>query len=86
MNKTPFFNDLNLYMLDTKAWMQVKYTDPSERLDYVGNHCLAVISDGDNWERMVMFGGICNYPSVDIADVKSTLSHNTILIQTHKNH
>jgi|688.fasta_scaffold294588_2 hypothetical protein len=72
-------------MLETKTWMAVKYTDPSERLDYVGNHCLAVVSDSDSFERMVMFGGICNYPSADVADVKSSLSNNTVLIQTHKN-
>jgi hypothetical protein len=72
-------------MLETKTWMAVKYTDPSERLDYIGNHCLAVVSDSDSFERMVMFGGICNYPSADVADVKSSLSNNTVLIQTHKN-
>lgn len=84
VNKTPFFNDLWLLSLDNKSWLQVKYTDPSEKLDFVGNHCLAVVTDGDNYERVVMFGGIYNYPSEEVSEVKSFLSNHTVLMQMYK--
>lgn len=84
VNKTPFFNDMFLFNLESKSWCNVKYTDPSERIDFVGNHCLAVVTDGDNFERMVMFGGINNFPCEEVSEVKSFLSNNTVLMQMYK--
>lgn len=84
-NKTPFLNDIHLFNLENRTWYQVKYTDPSEQLSYLGNHCLTVMSDGDNFERIVVFGGIYNIPSEDVADVKSYLSNATHILQMYKN-
>ena len=84
-NKTPFLNDLHLFNLENRTWYQVKYTDPSEQLSYLGNHSLAVLSDGDNYERIVVFGGIYNIPHEDVADVKSYLSNATHIMQMYKN-
>lgn len=77
-------NDIHLFNLENRTWYQVKYTDPSEQLSYLGNHCLAVMSDGDNYERIVVFGGIYNLPSEKVADVKSVLSNTTLVMQTYK--
>lgn len=59
-NMTPFLDDLILFLLDQKVWLNVKYSVASERIDYVGNHCISVISDSENFEKIVLFGGITN--------------------------
>ena len=65
-NKTRFFNDLTLFLLDQKVWLEVKYTVASERLDYVGNHCLGIVCDHEDYEKVLIFGGITNNPCQDI--------------------
>lgn len=60
VNITPLLNDLHLYLLDQKVWINVKYSFNSDRMDFVGNHAMSVITDGDNYERVLIFGGICN--------------------------
>ena len=57
-NITPLLNDLHLFLLDQKVWIQVKYSFNSDRMDYIGNHCMSVISDGETYERVLIFGGI----------------------------
>jgi hypothetical protein len=43
-------------------------------MDYIGNHCMSVITDGESYERVLLFGGISN----TIGDGKNTLlSGNT---------
>ena len=43
-------------------------------MDYIGNHCMSVITDGESYERVLLFGGISN----TVGDVKSSrFSGNT---------
>ena len=84
VNKTPFLNDIHLFNLDNRTWYQVKYTEGSERMDYMGNHCLAVFSDGDNYERIVLYGGLYNIPHKNVSEVKSFLSNQTLIMTTWK--
>ena len=55
---TPFLNDIHLFLLDQKAWVKVKYTPFSERLHRLGHHCHCVMSDGESYEKTLIFGGI----------------------------
>eukprot|EP00352_Strombidinopsis_acuminata_P001150 CAMPEP_0176345998 /NCGR_PEP_ID=MMETSP0126-20121128/5893_1 /TAXON_ID=141414 ORGANISM="Strombidinopsis acuminatum, Strain SPMC142" /NCGR_SAMPLE_ID=MMETSP0126 /ASSEMBLY_ACC=CAM_ASM_000229 /LENGTH=99 /DNA_ID=CAMNT_0017693285 /DNA_START=784 /DNA_END=1083 /DNA_ORIENTATION=+ len=54
-----FLNDIHLFMLDQKVWLKVKYTPQSERIDYISNHCMSVISTGEDYESLIVFGGLC---------------------------
>ena len=42
-------------------------------MDFIGNHCMSVISDGENYERVLIFGGISN----TVADNKPTSGTTT---------
>lgn len=55
---TPFLNDIHLFLLDQKAWVSVKYTPTSERLYRLGNHSMATMSNGEQYEKTMVFGGI----------------------------
>ena len=55
---TPFLDDIHLFLLDQKAWVSVKYTPNSQRLYRLGNHCMATMSDFENFEKTIVFGGI----------------------------
>ena len=79
-NKTPFLNDLVLFLLDQKVWLNVKYSVASERIDYVGNHCLNVVTDNESYEKILLFGGISNQVGETVADLKSTISNRTFII------
>jgi len=61
VNITPLLNDLHLFLLDQKVWIRVKYSYNSDRIENVCNHCMSVISDGENYEKILVFGGISNY-------------------------
>jgi hypothetical protein len=58
-NITPMLNDLHLFLLDQKVWLQVKYSFDSERLSYVCNSSIAVISENQQ-DKIIIFGGIEN--------------------------
>lgn len=60
VNITPLLNDLHLFLLDQKVWIQVKYSWNSDKMDFIGNHCMTVLSDGQSYERVLLFGGISN--------------------------
>jgi hypothetical protein len=62
---TPFLNDIFLFLLDQKFWMQVKYSTGSDRIENVGNMCMTVITDGDDVEKILVFGGISNTVAED---------------------
>jgi len=36
-NGTPFLNDIHLFLLDQKFWLNVKHSISSDRIDYIGN-------------------------------------------------
>lgn len=59
-NITPFLSDLHLFLLDQKVWINVKYSEFSQRLDHICNASISVVSDNQNFERIVVFGGIQN--------------------------
>ena len=64
-NKTPFLNDLILFLLDQKVWLNVKYSVASCKLAFVGNHCMSVVSDDETYEKIMIFGGIQNQVTGD---------------------
>jgi hypothetical protein len=55
---TPFLDDIHLFLLDQKAWVNVKYSPFSKRLFRLGNHCMATMTDGEGFEKTIIFGGI----------------------------
>ena len=77
---TPFLNDLVLFMLDQKVWLNVKYSVNSERIEYMGNHCMSVVSDNESYEKILIFGGISNKVGASIEDIQSSLSNKAFLI------
>lgn len=83
VNSTPFLNDIFVFLLDQKFWLKVKSTQTAESVDYIGNHCMQVVTDGDTYEKIIVFGGISNRVSEDLDPdkVESFLSNTTYLIQ-----
>ena len=77
---TPFLNDLVLFMLDQKVWLNVKYSVNSERIAYMGNHCMGVVSDREAYEKILIFGGIANSVGERMEDIRSALSNKAFLI------
>jgi hypothetical protein len=59
-NITPLLNDLYLFMLDQKVWIKVKFSYNSDKLDFIGNHTVGVMTEGTQFERIIIFGGIQN--------------------------
>ena len=69
-----------LFLLDQKVWLNVKYSVASERIDYVGNHCLSVVTDNEAYEKVLLFGGISNQIGETVAELKSSISNHTFII------
>lgn len=84
VNHSPFLNDLVMFLLDQKVWLNVKYSVASERIDHIGNHTVSVISDGDGFEKIVIFGGITNQPGDTMEDLTSAISNKTFLINVNQ--
>ena len=59
-NVTPLLNDIHLFLLDQKVWIKVKFSFNADKLDFIGNHTMGVITDGDQFEKIIIFGGIQN--------------------------
>lgn len=57
---TPLLSDIHLFLLDQKVWIRVKHSYNSDRLDCIGNHTMGVITDNEQYEKIVIFGGIQN--------------------------
>ena len=55
---TPFLDDIHLFLLDQKAWVNVKYAPHSKFLYRLGNHCMATMTDAESFEKTIIFGGI----------------------------
>ena len=77
---TPFLNDLVLFLLDQKVWLNVKYSVNSERIDYMGNHAMGVVSDNEAYEKILIFGGISNQVGATIENIRSSLSNKAFLV------
>jgi len=57
---TPFLDDIHMFLLDQKSWITVKYTPFSEKLYRIGNHSMCTMTDAENFEKTIIFGGITN--------------------------
>jgi hypothetical protein len=57
---TPLLNDIHLFLLDQKVWIKIKFSFNSDKLDNIGNHTMGVITDSENYEKIIIFGGIQN--------------------------
>ena len=77
---TPFLSDLVLFMLDQKVWLNVKYSVNSDRIAHVGNHAMGVVTDNENYEKILIFGGIANEVGGSFEEIKSSLSNQAFLI------
>ena len=71
---------MTLFLLDQKVWLNVKYSVASERMDHIGNHCLGVVCDNENYEKVLIFGGIKNKVAEDVSEVTSHLSNSAYVI------
>lgn len=65
-NVTPLLNDIFLFLLDQKVWIKVKFSFNSNKLDFIGNHTMGVLTDGDSFEKIIIFGGIQNVVKDDV--------------------
>ena len=84
-NTTPFLNDLVLFLLDQKVWLNVKQSVASEKLAFVGNHCMSVVSDNETYERILLFGGIQNQVTGDsVETIQSSLSNQAFLVSLNQ--
>ena len=57
----PFLDDMYLFLLDQKSWINVKYVPSSQRICYIGNHAATVATDHETFEKVIIFGGITNH-------------------------
>lgn len=61
-------------------WIRIKHSYNSDQMDYVGNHTMGVICDGDTNEKIIIFGGIQNHVEAPLApqsDSESTSGEKT---------
>ena len=72
-------NEIVVILLDQKVWLNVKYSINSDRIDYLGNHCTSVVSDMENYEKVLIFGGISNSIGDSVEEIKSNLSNKSFL-------
>jgi len=81
-NMTPLLNDVVLFLLDQKVWLNVKYSVNSNipTIDYIANHCMSVVSDYESYEKVLIFGGIQNFAGNSIEEIRSSLSNQSFLL------
>ena len=82
---TRFFNDIYLFLLDQHTWMEVEYTRDSDYLHFIGNHACGVVTDYDDYENLLIFGGITNNPGHDVATISPQLSNKSYIVTVHQN-
>lgn len=84
-NVTPLLNDIHLFLLDQKVWIKVKYSFNSDQLQNVGNQTMGVITDGIQFEKIIIFGGIQNdVNGNDAGQVLSYLSNKCYLVSVQQ--
>ena len=80
-NTTPLLNDLVLFLLDQKVWLNVKHSVFSDNLANMSNHCMAVVSDDESYEKVLIFGGIQNQVMGEsVEDIHSSLNNQAFLV------
>ena len=60
VSNSPFLNEIYLFLLDQKCWLAVKYSVFSNRMDFTTNHSMAVVTDNESFEKILVFGGLAN--------------------------
>jgi len=77
-NATPLLNDIFLFLLDQKVWIRLKFSYNSDKMEYINNHTMGVITDNEGFEKIIIFGGIQNQirAAPDSKDSKDPM-HNT---------
>lgn len=66
-----------IFLLDQKSWLEVKYIPNSLKLCKIGNHSMTVMSDGESFEKVIIFGGITNHMNKQ----GSSLTNQTFIIE-----
>ena len=59
---SPFLDDISLFLLDQKTWVKIRYTPFSNFSPKIGNHCMTTLTDGETYEKTIIFGGITKHP------------------------
>ena len=62
-----------LFLLDQKSWIEVAYIPKSQQLCKIGNHSMTVMSDGETFEKIIIFGGISNFKSENQSSLVNTV-------------
>ena len=73
-------NDIYLFLLDQKVWIKIKFSFNSDKLENIGNHTMGVITDSENYEKIIIFGGIQNNIVPETQQVDSFLSNKCYLV------
>jgi len=55
---TPFLNDVFLFHIDKKTWVELKYTNQSHKLERISNHTTTVVTNYENYEKVLIYGGV----------------------------
>ena len=66
-----------IFLLDQKFWINVQYIPSSQKLCKIGNHAMTVMSDGETYEKIIIFGGISNFASSE----STSLCNNVFQIE-----
>ena len=73
----PFLDDLNLFMLDQKAWVKIKYLPKSMPLCRISQHSMCVLPSNYGDQKFVIFGGINNHHDKS----RSSLSNQAFIVE-----
>ena len=55
-------------------WIKLKFSFNSDRLEYINNHTMGVVTDNESYEKIIIFGGIQNTIQKDSKDAGNVLS------------
>lgn len=69
----PFLEDMHLFLLGQKTWQAVRYIPNSRKLCKIGNHAMTVMSDGESFETIIIFGGITNFKNENTSSLDNTV-------------
>lgn len=58
--QSPILNDLHMFLLDQKVWINVKFSNQSNRLQRIYNASMTLVTDNESFEKIILFGGIQN--------------------------
>ena len=64
---------MHMFLLDQKAWIHIKYIPTSKKLCRIGNHAMTVMTDGESYEKIIIFGGINNFKDPGVPSLGNQL-------------